>query len=98
MASLRSQSMDPAVLGSTLAAQVAERLTPELAAVVHAELAVYYDLTVWVDAPREVCLRRLGERGHDHGPGHWDERWRGRGTLHHDYPARMRLDTTARGY
>jgi uridine kinase len=40
------------------------------------ELAGYYDLTVWVEAPREVCLRRLADRGHDHGPGNWNERWR----------------------
>jgi uridine kinase len=40
------------------------------------ELARYYNLTVWVDAPREVCMRRLDERGHDHGPGNWNERWR----------------------
>jgi uridine kinase len=40
------------------------------------ELAGYYHLTVWVDTPREVCLRRLGERGHYHGPGNWNERWR----------------------
>ena len=40
------------------------------------ELAGYYDLTVWVETPRETCLRRLDERGHDHGLGNWDERWR----------------------
>jgi len=40
------------------------------------ELAGYYHLTVWVDAPREVCMRRLDERGHDHVPGNWNERWR----------------------
>jgi uridine kinase len=40
------------------------------------ELAGYYDLTVLVEAPRDVCLRRLRERGHDHGPGNWNERWR----------------------
>jgi uridine kinase len=40
------------------------------------ELADYYDLTVLVEAPRDVCLRRLHERGHDHGPGNWNERWR----------------------
>src|SRR5690349_9390665 len=40
------------------------------------DLAGYYDLTIWVDAPREVCMRRLDERGHDHGPGNWNERWR----------------------
>jgi uridine kinase len=40
------------------------------------ELARYYDLTAWVDTPRDVCLRRLDERGHDHGPGNWNRRWR----------------------
>lgn len=40
------------------------------------ELAGYYDLTVWVDTPREICMRRLDERGDDHGPGNWSERWR----------------------
>jgi uridine kinase len=40
------------------------------------ELAGYYDLTVWVDTPWETCMRRLDERGHDHGPGNWNERWR----------------------
>jgi uridine kinase len=63
------------------------------------ELAVYYDLTVWVDAPREVCLRRLDERGHDHGPGNWDERWR---AAEEHYIATtqpgMRLDMTVSGY
>src|ERR1022692_1705961 len=36
------------------------------------ELAGYYDLTVWVDTPGETCMRRLDERGHDHGPGNWN--------------------------
>jgi uridine kinase len=40
------------------------------------ELAEYYDLTVWVDTPRAICLRRLHDRGHDHGPGNWNDRWR----------------------
>jgi uridine kinase len=40
------------------------------------ELADYYDLTILVDTPRDVCLQRLDQRGHDHGPGNWNERWR----------------------
>lgn len=40
------------------------------------ELAGYYDLTVLVDTPRATCLRRVDERGHDHGPGNWTGRWR----------------------
>jgi len=40
------------------------------------ELAHFYDLTILVDTPRDVCLRRLRQRGHDHGPGNWIERWR----------------------
>jgi uridine kinase len=40
------------------------------------ELFCYYDLTVLVDTPRATCLRRIDERGHDHGPGNWTERWR----------------------
>jgi uridine kinase len=63
------------------------------------ELQDYYDLTVWVEAPREVCLRRLADRGHDHGPGNWAERWR---AAEEHYVAatrpRARLDLTVRGY
>jgi uridine kinase len=63
------------------------------------ELTGYYDLTVWVDAPREVCMRRLHERGHDHGPGNWNERWR---AAEEHYLAvthpRSRLDLTVKGY
>ncbi|MEV2210375.1 hypothetical protein AB0H86_02445 [Streptomyces sp. NPDC050997] len=40
------------------------------------ELAGYYDLTVYVDTPRETCLRRQYARGDDHGPGDWTERRR----------------------
>jgi uridine kinase len=32
------------------------------------ELQGYYDLTVFVDTPGEICTRRLVERGGDHGP------------------------------
>ncbi|MEU3620318.1 hypothetical protein ABZ725_49870 [Streptomyces sp. NPDC006872] len=35
------------------------------------ELADHYDLLVYVDTPREESLRRLRERGHDHGPNDW---------------------------
>ncbi len=63
------------------------------------ELADFYDLTVWVEAPREVCLRRLKERGHDHGPGNWNERWR---AAEEHYVATTqpgaRLDLTVSGY
>lgn len=38
------------------------------------ELVPCYDLTVFVDTPREVCLRRLYDRGRDSGV--WIERWR----------------------
>jgi uridine kinase len=40
------------------------------------ELADYYDLLVYVDTPREESLRRLRERGDDHGPIDWESRWR----------------------
>ncbi len=40
------------------------------------ELADHYDLLVFVDTPREVSLRRLRERGDDHGPVDWEARWR----------------------
>ena len=63
------------------------------------ELAGYYDLTVWVDTPREICMRRLGERGHDHGPGNWGERWRA-AEEHYLAATRpvSRLDLTVRGW
>jgi uridine kinase len=62
------------------------------------ELAGYYDLTVWVDTPREICMRRLDERGDDHGPGNWNERWRAAEEhyLAATRPA-SRLDLTVRG-
>ncbi len=63
------------------------------------ELAGYYDLTVLVEAPRDVCLCRLDERGHDHGPGNWNERWR---AAEEHYLAvtnpGARLDLTVKGY
>jgi uridine kinase len=37
------------------------------------ELAPAYDLTVFVDAPREVCLQRLAARG---SSAEWTPRWR----------------------
>ena len=40
------------------------------------ELADYYDLLVYVDTPHEESLRRLRERGDDHGPIDWESRWR----------------------
>jgi len=40
------------------------------------ELADYYGLVVYVDTPREESMRRLRERGHDHGPIDWESRWR----------------------
>ncbi|MEU1534303.1 uridine kinase family protein [Streptomyces fagopyri] len=40
------------------------------------ELADYYDLIVYVDTPREESMRRLRERGDDHGPIDWESRWR----------------------
>ncbi|MFJ8007327.1 AAA family ATPase [Streptomyces fagopyri] len=40
------------------------------------ELAEYYDLIVYVDTPREESMRRLRERGDDHGPIDWESRWR----------------------
>lgn len=62
------------------------------------ELAGYYDLTVWVDTPREICMHRLAERGHDHGAGNWNERWR---AAEEHYIAAtqpgMRLDMMVRG-
>jgi uridine kinase len=38
------------------------------------ELAAYYDLTTYVDTPREVCLDRVRARGQD--PEEWITRWR----------------------
>ena len=62
------------------------------------ELADYYDLTILVDAPRDVCLQRLHQRGHDHGPGNWNERWRAAEEhyLAATSPA-TRLDMTVKG-
>ncbi|MYW63405.1 AAA family ATPase [Streptomyces sp. SID8379] len=40
------------------------------------ELAGFYDLVVYVDTPPEESMRRLRERGHDHGPLDWEARWR----------------------
>ena len=62
------------------------------------ELAGYYDLTAWVDTPREECMRRLYQRGHDHGPGKWNERWRA-AEDHYIAATRpvTRLDLTVRG-
>ncbi|OIJ68981.1 hypothetical protein WN71_005035 [Streptomyces mangrovisoli] len=40
------------------------------------ELADHYDLVVYVDTPREESMRRLRERGDDHGPIDWESRWR----------------------
>jgi uridine kinase len=39
------------------------------------ELEGFYDLTVFVDTPFDVCTERMTARGHDHGPGNWIERW-----------------------
>lgn len=38
------------------------------------ELFPYYDLTIYVDTPRETCLQRLQERGQDSRK--WISRWR----------------------
>jgi uridine kinase len=63
------------------------------------ELASYYDLTIWVDTPKQTCMRRLNNRGHDHGPGNWNVRWR---AAEEHYCAatqpRTRLDLTVSGY
>lgn len=63
------------------------------------ELTGYYDLTVLVEAPRDVCLRRLRQRGHDHGPGNWIERWRA-ADEHYLAATRpgTRLDLTVKGF
>jgi len=42
---------------------------------VRPELEGFYDLTVFVDTPFDVSMRRLAARGHDHGPGNWRQRW-----------------------
>ena len=41
------------------------------------ELEGFYDLTVFVDTPFDVCLERMAAREHihDHGPGNWIQRW-----------------------
>lgn len=38
------------------------------------EVEHYYDLTVYVETPRDVCLRRLHDRGQN--PAEWIRRWR----------------------
>ncbi|MFE2945155.1 uridine kinase [Streptomyces sp. NPDC059255] len=38
------------------------------------ELSAYYDLTVYVDTPREICLQRLRERAQN--SEEWINRWR----------------------
>ena len=43
--------------------------------VVRPELEGFYDLSVFVDTPSDTCLERLAARGHDHGPGNWNQRW-----------------------
>ena len=39
------------------------------------ELEGYYDLTVFVDTPFDLAMERMLARGHDHGPGDWEQRW-----------------------
>jgi uridine kinase len=39
------------------------------------ELEGYYDLTVFVDTPFDLAMARMLARGHDHGPGDWEQRW-----------------------
>ncbi|HET9169621.1 MAG TPA: hypothetical protein VFN97_09295 [Actinospica sp.] len=39
------------------------------------ELEGYYDLTVFVDTPFDLAMERMLARGHDHGPGEWEQRW-----------------------
>jgi uridine kinase len=43
--------------------------------VVRPELEGYYDLTVFVDTPFDLAMSRMVARGHDHGPGDWNQRW-----------------------
>ncbi|MEU7136562.1 hypothetical protein [Streptomyces sp. NPDC046261] len=40
------------------------------------QLAAFYDLTVFVDTPGAVCLRRLHARGRGRERDAWIERWR----------------------
>lgn len=63
------------------------------------ELAGHYDLTVYVDTPRETCLRRQYARGDDHGPGDWIDRRRAAEEhyLAATQPA-TRADLTVRGF
>jgi uridine kinase len=42
---------------------------------VRPELEGYYDLTVFVDTPFDLAMERMLARGHDHGPGDWQQRW-----------------------
>ncbi|HWG28662.1 uridine kinase family protein [Actinospica sp.] len=42
---------------------------------VRPELEGYYDLTVFVDTPFDLAMERMLARGHDHGPGDWEQRW-----------------------
>lgn len=69
---------------------------------VRPELAGFYDFTVYVDTPLELCLKRLIARGHDrgavHGPGDWNERWQESDRFYQaaTEPAR-RLDMTVKG-
>lgn len=65
---------------------------------VRPELAGFYDLTVYVDTPLDLCLERLIARGHDHGPGDWNARWQESDKFYQaaTEPAR-RLDMTVKG-
>ncbi len=62
------------------------------------ELAGIYDLTVFVDTPAELCLRRLYDRGRDPERNAWIARWR---TVEDYYLAtthlHTRVDLTVRG-
>lgn len=65
---------------------------------VRPELSGFYDLTVYVDTPLEVCMERLLARGHDHGPGNWNARWQESDKYYQSAtdPSR-RLDMTVKG-
>ncbi|MFD0273469.1 uridine kinase [Kitasatospora sp. NPDC127111] len=61
------------------------------------ELAPYYHFTAYVDAPRDLCLRRVRARGAD--PEEWIARWRAAEDhyLHTTWP-QTRVDLLVRGY
>lgn len=59
-------------LGELVEVPEAELVVVEGPYVLHPSLRSYYDVTVWVDAPRDHCLEVMRERG---DPPFWVHRW-----------------------